>query len=204
LGREVNDVVRHLQNGQFEILAIHNHLIDESPRVMYVHFHGRGDAVSLAKTLKGALEKTGTPLAASADAPSLDLSVAEEKAFQKIQEVLGRKGSMAGRVLQIGVPRAENVQDAGKDVPASMGLANAMNFQAVGARVATTGDFVLIADEVNPVARELQAHGLLVTALHSHMLRESPRLFFMHFWGMDEPAKIAGGLKAALAHVATR
>ena len=90
------------------------------------------------------------------------------------------------------------------EVPPSMGMSNAMNFQTVGARVATTGDFVLIADEVNPVIRELRAHGIAVTALHSHMLRETPRLFFMHFWGVDRPEKIGAGLKAALARIATK
>jgi hypothetical protein len=90
------------------------------------------------------------------------------------------------------------------EVPASMGIANAMNFQTVGTRVATTGDFVLVADEVNPVIRELRGHGLQVTALHSHMLRESPRLFFMHFWGLDTPEEIGEGLKAALSRVATK
>jgi hypothetical protein len=85
-----------------------------------------------------------------------------------------------------------------------MGMANAMNFQMVGPRVATTGDFVLIADEVNPVIKELRARGLVITALHSHMLRENPRLFFMHFWGVGTPEKIGEGLKAALSRVATK
>lgn len=83
-------------------------------------------------------------------------------------------------------------------------MANSMNFEAVGNRVATTGDFVLIADEVNPVIKELRSHGLTVTALHSHMLRETPRLFFMHFWGVGSPEKIGAGLKAALSKVATK
>ena len=82
-----------------------------------------------------------------------------------------------------------------------MGMSTAMNFQVVDQRVATTGDFVLIADEVNPVIKELQANGIKVTALHSHMLRETPRLFFMHFWGIDSPEKIAAGLKAAISHL---
>ena len=90
------------------------------------------------------------------------------------------------------------------EVPPSMSMNNPMNFQTVGTRVATTGDFVLIADEVNPVLRELHAHGIAVTALHSHMLRETPRLFFVHFWGVGTPEKIGEGLKAALAKVATR
>ena len=111
---------------------------------------------------------------------------------------------MAGAVLQVGVPRAETIQDGGMELPGSMGMANAMNFQPVATRVATTGDFVLIADEVNPVIRELRAHGLRVTALHSHMLRENPRLFFMHFWGVDTPQRIGAGLRAALSRIATK
>lgn len=204
LGPEVNPVVRELQAGGFEILAIHNHLIDEEPRVMYLHFHGMGEATALAKTLRAALEKTRTPLAAAAGKAPPKPTPAQEKVFQEIQTVLGRKGSMAGTVLQVGVPRAESIQDGAMEVPPSMGMAIATNFETVGNRVATTGDFVLVADEVNPVIRELLAHGIQMTALHSHMLRENPRLFFLHFWGVDTPAKIAEGIKAALAKVATK
>jgi len=204
LGPEVNPVARELQAGGFEILAIHNHLIDEAPRVVYLHFHGMGDAAALAKTLKTALATTKTPLAPPAGKAPAKPTPAQEKTFQKIQDLLGRKGTMAGTVLQFGVPRAESIQDGGREVPPSMGMANAINLETVEGRVATTGDFVLIADEVNPVIRELQAHGIRVTALHSHMLRESPRLFFLHFWGVDTPEKIAEGLKAALAKIATR
>ncbi|HEY3173487.1 MAG TPA: DUF1259 domain-containing protein [Thermoanaerobaculia bacterium] len=204
LGPEVNPVARELQAGGFEILAIHNHLIDEIPRVLYLHFHGKGDATALAKTLKAALEKTKTPLAPPAGKAPAKPTSSQEKVFQRIQDVLGRKGTINGTVLQLGVPRAESIQDGGMEVPPSMGMANAINFETVESRVATTGDFVLIADEVNPVIRELHAHDIQVTALHSHMLRENPRLFFMHFWGVDTPEKIAEGIKAALAKVATK
>jgi len=202
LGSEVNPVIGELQAGGFEILAVHNHLIGESPRVLYLHFHGHGDAVGLAKTVKSALAKTKTPTA-SGKAPA-KTSEARQKTLDKLQDVLGHKGTMAGTVLQVGVPRAETIQDGGVEVPGSMGMANAMNFQMVGQRVATTGDFVLIADEVNPVIKELRARGLVITALHSHMLRETPRLFFMHFWGVGTPEKIGEGLKAALSKVATK
>ena len=204
LGPEVDPVARELQAGGFEILAIHNHLIDEIPRVVYLHFHGMGDAAALAKTLKAALATTKTPLVPPAGKPAAKPTPAQEKTFQKIQDLLGRKGAMAGTVLQFGVPRAESIQDNGSEVPPSMGMSSAINFETVEDRVATTGDFVLVADEVNPVIRELQAHGIRVTALHSHMLRENPRLFFLHFWGVDTPEKIAEGIKAALAKIATR
>ena len=201
LGPEVAPVLRALEAGGFEILAVHNHLIGESPRVMYVHYQGKGEGAALAQTLKDALGRSATPRAGPAGSTPAKPDPAQEKAFQTLQDVIGRKGSMAGRVLQLSIPRAEPITDGGMDVPPSMGMAIAVNFQTIGTRVATTGDFVLIADEVNPVVRELHAHGIEVTALHSHMLRETPRLFFLHFWGVDTPEKIAAGVKAALAKV---
>lgn len=204
LGSEVNPVVAELQSNGIEILAIHNHLIDETPRLLYIHFHARGEAAALAEALKAALGKTRTPQAAAAPKSQARLPDAEESAFERIQTVLGRRGVLSGHVLQVGVPRTGRIEESGMEVPPGMGTAIAMNFQMAGSRAAATGDFVLVADEVNPVVRQLQAHGLSVTALHSHMLREEPRLFFLHFWGVGPPEKIAEGLKAALAKVATR
>jgi len=198
---EVEPVLGEFEAGGFDILAIHNHLIGETPHVLYVHFHGHGDPAALAKTLKAALAKTKTPPPGKAPAKP---TAAQEMTFEKLQQALGHKGTMSGTVLQVGVPRAEPILEGGMEVPPSMSMNNPMNFQTVGTRIATTGDFVLIADEVNPVLRELHSHGIQVTALHSHMLRESPRLFFMHFWGVDTPEKIGEGLKAALSKVATK
>jgi Domain of Unknown Function (DUF1259) len=200
---EVNPVVRALQAGGLDVLAIHNHLIGESPQVIYVHFGGHGPAEQVAKALRAALDTTKTPIAPPAGPPASP-SAAEAAAFDKVQAELGRKGSMAGRVLQIGVPRAAKIEEDGMEVPASIGMATALNFQVVESRVATTGDFVMTAEEVNPVIKELEAHGIQVTALHSHMLRETPRLFFMHFWGLDDPTKIVDGLKAALGKMAVQ
>ena len=201
LESELTPVVTTLEAGGIEITAIHNHLVGETPHVVYLHFSGHGDAAALARTLKEALGQTKTPLGPAAPAKP---STAEEQAFKTVQEVLGKTGTLAGTVLQVGVPRAERIEEKGMEIPASMGMANALNFEHVGGRVATTGDFVLLASEVNPVIRELRAHGIAVTALHSHMLDETPRLFFMHFWGVDTPEKIAGALKAALSKVNTK
>ncbi|HYT32586.1 MAG TPA: DUF1259 domain-containing protein [Thermoanaerobaculia bacterium] len=201
LESEVEPVLGELEAGGFDILAIHNHLLGETPHVIYIHFHGHGDPAALAKTLKAALAKTKTPAPGKAPAKP---TAAQEKTFETLQQALGHKGTMSGTVLQVGVARAEPIQDGGMEVPPSMGMNNPMNFQTVGTQVATTGDFVLIADEVNPVLRELHAHGIQVTALHSHMLKETPRLFFMHFWGVGAPEKIGEGLKAALSKVSTK
>jgi Domain of Unknown Function (DUF1259) len=202
LADEVNPVIRALQAGGLDVLAIHNHLIGESPQIIYVHFGGHGEPQNVAQALRAALEATKTPTAPPG--PPASPSAAETAVFDKVQAALGRKGTMAGRVLQVSAPRTGKIEEDGMEVPPSAGMATALNFQAVEGRVATTGDFVLVGDEVNAVVRELQAHGMQVTALHSHMLRETPRLFFMHFWGLDDPARIGEGLKAALSKVAVQ
>jgi len=204
LETELTPVLTALQAGGIDISAIHNHLVNELPHVIYVHFSAHGDAVAIAANLKKALEQTATPLSAAPPAASATPQPADTKAYDAVQQALGRKGSLAGTVLQVGVPRAEKIEENGMEIPASMGMATALNFQRVGDNVATTGDFVLLAAEVNTVIRELRAHGIAVTALHSHMLAETPRLFFMHFWAVGNPETIGAGLKAALAKVNVR
>jgi len=198
LESEVNPVIAELQKGGIEATAIHNHLIGESPRVMYVHFNGHGDATALARTLHGALAVTKTPMGPRAvpTAAQLDLPTAD------LDRIIGHVGKANGGVYQFGIPRAEKITEHGMTIPASMGLATAINFQPTGnGRAAITGDFVLIASEVNPVIRELQSGGIAVTALHSHMLEEQPRLFFMHFWANDDATKLATALRSALDHM---
>ena len=195
---EVEGVVRGLQKGGFEIAAIHNHLLGESPMVAYVHYAGHGEPATLARTLHDALATTATPMTPSTPASA---TKEDETAFAIVSDVLQRKGTMAGRVLQFGIPRAETITDGGMTIPPTMGVATAVNFQRVGNDVATSGDFVLIADEVNPVIRELESHAIRVTAVHSHMLHESPRLFFLHFWGVGAPRSVAEGIRAALTRV---
>ena len=194
---EVAPVMKKLQEGGVEQTALHNHLLMESPRVMYMHIHGRGDAQKLATTIHDALALTKTPMsapAASTPSPSIDLDTAI------IAKSLGVAGKANGGVYQVTVPRAERITEHGAEIPPSMGVATAINFQPTGGgRAATTGDFVMISSEVNPVIRALTSHGIAVGALHSHMLEETPRLFFMHFWANADASTLAAGLRSALA-----
>jgi len=195
LESEVNPVITELQKGGIEATAIHNHLSGESPRVMYVHFNGHGDAAAIARTLHSALAMTKPPMGppAAPAAAQLDLPTAD------LDRIIGHAGKANGGVYQFGIPRAEKITEHGMTIPASMGLATAINFQPTGnGRAAIAGDFVMIASEVNPVIRALQAGGIAVTALHSHMLEEQPRLFFMHFWANDDANKLATALRFAL------
>jgi len=201
LESEVNPVITELQKGGVEASAIHNHLLGELPRVMYVHFSGHGDATAIARTLHSALALTGTPMRppAAPAAAQLDLPTAD------LDGIIGHAGKANGGVYQFGIPRAEKITEHGMTIPASMGLATAIHFQPTGnGRAAITGDFVVIASEVNPVIRALQSGGIAVTALHSHMLDEQPRLFFMHFWANDDALKLARTLRSALDHMNTK
>jgi len=193
---EVQPVMAKLQEGGIDESALHNHLMGESPRIMYMHIASHGDAVQMAKAIHDAvaLSKTPGPDATPAAQPA-------ELGFdqKQVEQILGHNGKVNGGALQIAVPRSEAITDSGMPVPPSMGVATALNFQPTGnGKVAITGDFVLLGSEVNAVIKTLRQNGIAVTALHSHMLTEEPRLFFMHFWANDDAVKLAKGLRAAL------
>jgi hypothetical protein len=193
---EVQPVMAKLQEGGILESAIHNHLMWESPRVLYMHIAGHGDPVQMAKAIHDAvaLSKTPGPDATPAAQPG-------ELGFdqKQVEQILGHNGKVNGGVLQVSAPRSEAITDSGMTVPPSMGVATAVNFQPTGnGKAAITGDFVLLGSEVNPVMKTLRQNGIAVTALHSHMLTEEPRLFFMHFWANDDAVKLAKGLRAAL------
>lgn len=201
LDGEVNDVISALQAGGVEQSALHNHVLGASPNTMYLHVSGHGDEVKIATAIRAALTRSATPLdtASSGPAPALDLDTAA------IRTALGYGGRANGGVYGINVPRAETIRKGRNEVPASMGLATVMNFQPTGnGRAAITGDFVMIGSEVNKVIRALRRSGIAITALHSHLIGETPRLYFMHFWANDDAVKLARGLRAALNETNSR
>jgi uncharacterized protein DUF1259 len=199
LDQEVPAVMAGLFRGGLEVTAVHNHLDEMSPHIMYMHYGGHGDAVQLAKALREALSASGTPLGTSA-APAAVAGPALDT--KQIEQALGRQGrDIGGGVFQVTVPRAEAITEMGQPLLPALGVTTVMNFQPTGnGKAAITGDFVLIDKEVNAVARTLLQQGIDVTAIHNHGLMDTPRLFYMHFWANDDPAKLAQGLKAALDH----
>lgn len=201
LDSEVNAVISALQQGGVEQSALHNHLLGASPNTMYLHVSAHGDETRIAAAIRSALEKSRTPMdtTSAGPPPALDLDTAA------IAAALGRSGRVSGGVYQVGVPRTGTVREGGNEVPPSMGLATAINFQSTGnGRAAITGDFVMIASEVNNVIRVLRQHGIGITALHSHLIGETPRLYFMHFWANDDAVQLARGLRAALNETNSR
>jgi len=199
---EVSPVMLALQQNGVEQTALHQHVLRESPRVLYMHIDAHGDALKIANAIRIAIGASKTPLTApTASTPSVPAAFELDTAA--IARTLGVAGRVNGGVYQVNAARAERIMAHGMEVPPSMGVATVMNFQPTGGgKAAITGDFVMTAAEVNPVIRALREHGIEVTALHSHMLDESPRLFFMHFWANADAATLAAGLRAALDQTA--
>jgi hypothetical protein len=204
---EVGPVIERLHKEGIQVTAVHNHLIGETPRVMYVHVFAKGDGARLAKQMKEVLALTSTPTGpAVAKNEGLAKGAGEEPGFdvELVQKQLG-KGKVQDGVLSISLSRPEKIQMQGATLTPSMGMATAINVQAAGEKsVAATGDFVLIAEEVNPVTKALTDHGMLITALHNHLVHGSPDLYFMHFWATGSADHVTKGLKAAVGAMQLR
>ncbi|MEW6454847.1 MAG: DUF1259 domain-containing protein [Pseudomonadota bacterium] len=204
LETEINPVMSKLIANGLEVTAIHNHVLRGSPATFYMHVGGQGDPVKIAAAIRSALAESKTPLMASAPAappPPVDLDTAQ------LDQIIGVKGQANGGVYQMGVPRRDKIMENGMEISpvGPMGVATAINFQPTGGgKAAITGDFVLAGTEVNPVVKALRENGIEVTAIHSHMLTEQPRLIFMHFWANDDAIKLARGLRAALDKTASK
>lgn len=194
---EVNPVMTRLQQGGIETTALHNHLSGEQPRVMFLHFWGRGEAKALATTLKSALEQAG-----GAQAPPKPLEQKLDQ--QEIEKIMGQAGRLNAGVLQFGIPRPFPIRMHGVILPPSMGMATAINFQPTAKGAATTGDFVVREGELGALLQTLRAHQIEITAVHNHMLNDEPRMVFVHFWGEGEPAKLARAMRAGLDKLKNR
>jgi hypothetical protein len=202
LETEIKPVMTKLIEGGLDITAVHNHLLRANPATFYTHVGGHGDPAKMAAAIRMALAESKTPLSPPsppAAPPAMDLAGAQ------LDEIIGAKGQVNGGVYQFTVPRRDAVTENGTTLapPGPLGMATGIGFQPTGnGKAAITGDFVMTGDEVNPVIRALRANGIEVTALHSHMLDEQPRLYFMHFWANDDAVKLAKGLRAALDKMA--
>ena len=194
---ELNRVISRLQAGGIDVTAVHKHLYEQRPAVWWTHVHAEGEPIAIATSVRRALRVTGTPLG-KPPAPKpqpIDLDTAG------LDAILGAKGKADGGVWKYTFPRAERMRENGMELPAALGFTTALNFQPTGGgRAAINGDFVMIADEVQPVIRALREHGIAIVALHQHGLREEPRLFYMHFWANADAQRLARGLRAAVDH----
>jgi hypothetical protein len=198
LEAEINPVMKVLIENGLEVTAIHNHVLRGNPTTFYMHVGGHGDPEKMATAILQALQSSKTPLTPPAAPPS---QPAIELDTVQLDQIIGVKGNANGGVYGFAVPRRDPVTQGGMEIaPAGpMGLATAINFQPTGGgKAAITGDFVLTGNEVQGVIKALRGNGIEVTAIHSHMLDEQPRLIFMHFWANDDAIKLAKGIREAL------
>jgi Domain of Unknown Function (DUF1259) len=197
LESEITPVMTKLLDGGLDITALHNHILRSSPATFYMHVGGHGDPEKMATVIRSALSASKTPFdppaTTAGPAPTLDLDTA------KLDQIMGVKGTATGGVYQFGVPRRDPATEMGMQVNTPLGGANGVNFQPTGnGKAAITGDFLVTGNEVNPLIRSLRAGDIEVTAIHSHMLDEQPRMFFIHFWANDDALKLARGVRTAL------
>jgi hypothetical protein len=186
---EINPVISKLEEGGVEVSALHNHLLHETPRIMYIHFVGAGNEAEMAKAIRDALALTKTPLVSVASNPETRPEIATE-----IERIIGYQGSMGGDVFHITVPRNEvHVMTMGTMLPGSMGMNTPFNFQLDGKNAAISGDFMLLPAELNPVIKALRANGIEVASIHNHLLDNQPPMVFMHFWAYGDAISLAKG-----------
>lgn len=192
---ELGPVLAELAAQGLDVTAIHNHLVGEEPRLIYVHFGGHGNAVDLARRLDRALALTSTPRPV-ATAPAVPLAIDSTLVFKG----LGRSGRTHGNVAQVSfmlVPGKVTMD--GMEVTPALGYASPVNIQAIDAsRAVATGDFAVTGPQVEPMLRAFASHGITATALHTHMIGESPTLYFIHFWADASLAKVVEGLRAVV------
>lgn len=195
LQSEVDKVMKKLIENNIEITGLHNHLCGENPKIVFLHCTGHGDAVKLAKGFKSALDTTNTPLLQKTVYPKSDIN------WQNVESILGFKGQKQGKLIFFSIPRADKVYQMNAEMSLLMGVGETINMQKIENKAISIGDFVITAPEVNPVLKALTSNGLRVTSIHNHMLDENPRTFCLHYWGYDNPDKLAKGLRAALNEI---
>jgi len=189
---EVNVVTRELLQAGLEETALHNHLNRLSPRLLYMHIHGLGDAVQMDTAISNIIYSVpgGTALADEGKV-GLDTS--------SLDAAMGYKGETGEGVHSYGIPRADTITMNGIALLPEMDISTGIVFQPAGeGKAALIGEFVLEPGEVGPVIKSLSDNGIEVTALHSHMLTEQPRLFYVHCWGTGNPAQLAHGIREAI------
>ena len=193
---EVPKVTDALQAHGISQTALHKHLLEQSPPVWWTHIHGMGDATQLAQGLKAALDTTsiGPATPPLAQQPPVDIDV------NGVQQALGRKGTQDSGLLKYSIPRKDQIVEDGHVLPAAtLNLTTVINFQPVGdGRAAINGDFILTDPEVQKVIQALRAGNIQIVELHNHGLTEQPRLFYMHFWAVDDAVNLAKALRPAL------
>jgi hypothetical protein len=193
---ELRAVLQEARTQGIEMAAIHNHLVGEVPRMMYVHVMASGEPAAVARKLRAIIARsatpTGRPLEAAKGSPS---------AWASEIAALGAPDELEGETAEWVFPRREPITEGGVNVKSTGALETASEvvFQRLSSgKAATTGEMFLLGSEVTPVTQALAAGAIQVTAIHTHMLHESPRMFWLHWYGTGDPAALARTIRAAV------
>ncbi|HEY2766025.1 MAG TPA: DUF1259 domain-containing protein [Pseudonocardiaceae bacterium] len=192
---ELAKVTDALQAHGIAQTALHKHLLEQTPSVWWTHIHAMGDPAQLAQGLRAALDATAIPPAAAppAQQPPIDLDTAA------IDTALGRKGTADNGIYKFTLARQDTITDDGLVVPPTFGVTTGINFQPVGGgKAAINGDFVMTAPEVQKMIQALRAGPITIVEVHNHSLTDQPRLFYAHFWAVDNAVTLAKALRPAL------
>jgi Domain of Unknown Function (DUF1259) len=196
---EVNPVMSALLENGLEVTALHNHFFWDEPRMVYMHVHGHGAPMDIARKVKPALDligkqtKSSSPPAAAASTPAAQLNTT------KIAQIAGHSGDQTGVVYKITVGRDDlKLTEMGAPINARMGLNTWAAFVGTDDKAAIAGDVAMLPGEVNAVLKALRQNGLDVVSIHHHMLNTQPSVIFLHYWGTGPAEKLATGFKAAL------
>jgi hypothetical protein len=195
---EVNPVMSALLDNGLEVTALHNHFLWDEPRMFYMHVHGHGAPMDLARKVKPALDLIGRQAkpASTAAAPAPGAGALD---VARLAQIAGHAGEQNGAVYKITVGRDDlKMTEMGAPINARMGLNTWAAFMGTDARAAVAGDVAMLASEVAPVLKVLRQNGLDVVAIHHHMLDTQPGVIFLHYWGTGPADKLATGFKAAL------
>jgi hypothetical protein len=192
---ELAPVLRGLSEQHLSVTAIHNHLVGEEPRVIYVHFEGDGVATDLARRLSTVIGSTATPRPVAPAKPAT-LSIDTTLVFTR----LGKSGRVNGNLAQLSFMLvSDTVKQNGMTLVPAMAYGTPINIQAVGpSRAVATGDFSVRERNVQPVLAALAAARITATAVHTHLVGETPKIYYIHFWGDGPLPDLLTGLRGAL------
>lgn len=192
---EVNPVLSALLDHGIEVTALHNHFFFDEPRIYFMHVHAHGDAMSLARAIKPALDliprPPASPPAAAPAGPAFNLVA--------LDKIVGQHGEALGPVYKFTLGRDDlNLKEHGASINARMGLNSWAAFAGNESDAQIAGDIAIRENEVNPVLRALRFHKLNIVAIHHHMLGTQSPVIFLHYWGRGNPEDLASGFRAAL------
>src|SRR5260370_16195273 len=199
LQEEVNPVMSALLENGLEVTALHNHFFSEEPRIFFMHIHGHGKALDLAKRVKPALDLIPRAPAAAPSATPPAAPAGPAFNLVALDNIVGSKGEALGSVYKFTLGRDElNLKQHGAAINARMGLNSCAAFAGNEDDAQVAGDIAVRAAEVNSLLKALRSHGLNVVAIHHHTLHTHLNVMFLHYWGRGPAPKLAAGFRAAL------